>query len=120
LTVVGFILLLLTALCMAVANLLIKEAITAAGGFTPSLSALFRVLRQPAFIVSFGFSSIAAIMWLRVLATQKLSTCYPMFVSLTYSLITLAAFYFLHEHISAQKITGLVLIVAGITAVARG
>jgi multidrug transporter EmrE-like cation transporter len=120
LTLAGFTLLLLTALCMAVANLLIKASITAAGGFTPSLSALFRVCRQPAFIVSFVFSSMAAIMWLRVLATQKLSTCYPLFVSLTYLLITLAAFYLLHERISVQKIAGLIMIIAGITAVSRG
>jgi drug/metabolite transporter (DMT)-like permease len=41
-------------------------------------------------------------------------------VSLTYSLITIGAFYFLHEKISAQKLLGLVIIVVGIATVARG
>jgi drug/metabolite transporter (DMT)-like permease len=41
-------------------------------------------------------------------------------VSLTYSLITLGAFYFLHEKVSAQKIVGLLIILVGITTVARG
>jgi multidrug transporter EmrE-like cation transporter len=119
-TLAGFLLLLLTALCMAVANLLMKNGITTAGGFTASVSALLGLARQPSFVFGFLLSGIAALMWFRILATQKLSTCYPLFVSLTYSLITLAAFYFLHERISMQKVAGLVAIVAGITAVARG
>jgi len=119
-TLGGFTLLLVTALCMAVANLLMKTGIAAAGGFNPSVSALIGLCRQPAFVFGFALSGIAALMWFRILATQKLSTCYPLFVSLTYSLITLAAFYFLHEKISVQKMAGLVAIVAGITAVARG
>ena len=119
-TLAGFTLLVITALCMAVANFFMKTGIMAAGGFTPSLSALVRLCRQPAFVFGFALSGFAGLMWFRILATQKLSTCYPLFVSLTYSLITLGAFYFLHERISAQKIAGLIAIVAGITAVARG
>ena len=116
----GFLLLLLTALCMAVANVLMKNGIAAAGGFLPSLAALLRLLRQPMFVSGFLLSGVAALMWFRILATQKLSTCYPLFVGLTYSLLTLGAFYFLHEKISLQKLAGLAAIVAGITAVARG
>lgn len=119
-TLAGFTLLVITALCMAVANLLMKTGVLAAGGFSLSVSALVRLCRQPLFVLGFALSGIAALMWFRILATQKLSTCYPLFVSLTYLLITLAAFYFLHEKISAQKMAGLVAIVAGIIAVARG
>jgi drug/metabolite transporter (DMT)-like permease len=78
------------------------------------------LLRQPAFVAGFLLTGIAALMWFRILSTQKLSTCYPLFVSLTYSLITIGAFYFLHEKISTQKLVGLVIIIAGITTVARG
>ena len=39
-TLAGFTLLVITALCMAVANFLMKTGIMAAGGFIPSLSAL--------------------------------------------------------------------------------
>jgi len=119
-TLAAFSLLLLTALCMAIANLLIKTSITAAGGFSPSVYAFLRLCQQPTFVCGILLTGMAALMWFRILATQKLSTCYPLFVSLTYSLITLAAFYFLHERISVQKVAGLVAIVAGITAVARG
>jgi multidrug transporter EmrE-like cation transporter len=119
-TPAGFLLLVLTAACMALANLLMKNGIAHAGGFSPSISALFSLVRQPAFVGGFLLSGVAALMWFRILATQKLSTCYPLFVSLTYTLITIGAFYFLHEKISAQKLFGLLIIIVGITTVARG
>ncbi len=116
----GFGLLFLTAVLMAVANLLIKHGIVQAGGFGFSLTGLLQLLRQPILVAGCSLTGIAAILWFRVLATQKLSTCYPLFVSLTYSLITIGAVYFLHEKMSAQKLLGLVVIVVGITTVARG
>lgn len=119
-TVPGFFLLLLTAFCMAVANFLMKKGITIAGGFVPSPGGLLRLAGQPVFLLGFVLSGVAALMWFHILSTQKLSTAYPLFVSLTYSLITLGAFYFLHEQISIQKLAGLVAIVVGIAAVARG
>lgn len=119
-TLAGFLLLLVTAICMAVSNLLMKTGIGQAGGFAPSFGAVLNLLREPAFVVGFLLSGVAALIWFRVLATQKLSTCYPLFVSLTYTLITLGAFYFLHEKVSTQKLIGLLIIVAGITTVARG
>jgi multidrug transporter EmrE-like cation transporter len=119
-TLAGFVLLLITAVCVAVANLLIKHGIEQAGGFAPSVSALFQVLRQPAALAGMLLAALSTLMWLRVLATQKLSTCYPLFVSLTYFLITVGALYFLHEKMSTQKMVGLLVIVVGITTVARG
>jgi drug/metabolite transporter (DMT)-like permease len=120
LSLTGFLLLLLTAVFGAVANLLVKRGVSLAGGFTPSLSALLQLLRQPALVGGLLLTGIAGLLWLRILATQKLSTCYPLFVSLTYSLITIGSFYFLHEKISSQKLVGLVVIVIGITTIARG
>ena len=119
-TLAGFLLLLLTAACMAVANVLMKNGIGQAGGFAPSFSAVLSLLRQPAFVIGFLLTGVAALMWFRILATQKLSTCYPLFVSLTYTLITIGAFYFLHERVSTQKLLGLVIIVIGIATVSRG
>jgi drug/metabolite transporter (DMT)-like permease len=120
LTLAGFALLLITAVAMAVANLLIKHGIEQAGGFTPSVAALLHLLRQPALLAGVALTGFSALMWFRILATQKLSTCYPLFVSLTYSLITVGAAYFLHEKMSTQKLVGLLVIVVGITTVARG
>jgi multidrug transporter EmrE-like cation transporter len=119
-TLGGFFLLLLTAACGAAANVLMKAGIGRAGGFVFSVNALFRLAMQPMFVAGFLLTGAAALMWFRILATQKLSTCYPLFVSLTYALITLGAFYFLQERISAQKLIGLALLIGGITTVARG
>jgi drug/metabolite transporter (DMT)-like permease len=120
LSLTGFLLVLLTAVVMAVANLWIKNGIAQAGGFAPSLVALLQLLRQPALVAGLLLTGIAGLLWFRILATQKLSTCYPLFVSLTYALITIGSFYFLHEKISMQKLVGLVVIIIGITTVARG
>jgi multidrug transporter EmrE-like cation transporter len=119
-TVGGFLLLFVTAACMAVANVLLKVGVEHAGGVRLSLTPIFALIRQPAFVGGFLLTALAAVMWLYILSTQKLSTCYPLFVSLTYTLITVGAFYFLHEKISTQKLIGLLIIVAGITTVARG
>jgi multidrug transporter EmrE-like cation transporter len=120
LSLTGFLLLLLTAVLGAVANLLIKRGISLAAGFTPSLSGLLQMVRQPALVGGLLLTGVAGVLWLRILATQKLSTCYPLFVSLTYMLITIGSFYFLNEKISLQKLVGLVVIVIGITTIARG
>jgi len=120
LTLAGFVLLLITAVVMAGANLLIKHGIEQAGGFTPSVAALLHLFRQPAWLAGVALTGFSALLWFRILATQKLSTCYPLFVSLTYSLITVGAAYFLHEKMSTQKLVGLLVIVVGITTVARG
>jgi multidrug transporter EmrE-like cation transporter len=119
-TLGGFILVIVTAICMAGANLLLKNGIAQAGGFLPSISALWQLVRQPAFVGGALLTAAGALMWFRILATQKLSTCYPLFVSLTYFLITVAAFYFLHEKISLQKLAGLAAMLVGIVVVARG
>jgi drug/metabolite transporter (DMT)-like permease len=119
-TLAGFGLLLITAVGMAVANLLIKTGIEQAGGFVPSIAALLHLLRQPVLLAGVALTGFSALLWFRILATQKLSTCYPLFVSLTYSFITVGAAYFLHEKMSTQKLVGLLIIVAGITTVARG
>lgn len=119
-TLGGFTLLLVTAVCMAGANLLLKNGIAQAGAFEPSLSALWQSARQPAVVGGVLLTAAGALMWFRVLATQKLSTCYPLFVSLTYFLITLGAVYLLHEKISLQKLAGLAAMLVGIVVVARG
>jgi multidrug transporter EmrE-like cation transporter len=116
----GFVLLLLTAFFAALANLSIKIGVSRTVVSEPIMRALLQLIWQPAFVVGMLLMGIAGLMWFRVLATQRLSTCYPLFVSLTYFLITIASFYFLHEQISAQKFAGLITIIVGITIVARG
>ena len=104
---------------MATANFLMKAGISRAGGFGFSLAGLLGLLRQPAFDGGFLLSGCAALMWFQLLSTQRLSTCYPLFVGLTYLLMTLGALYLFREELSAQKLAGLGAIVFGIALVAR-
>jgi multidrug transporter EmrE-like cation transporter len=116
----GFVLSLLTALFGAVANLLIKNGNAQAGGFTRLLSSLLQSPRQPALVAGLLLTGILGLLWLRILATQKFCTCYPLFVSLTYSLISVGSYDFLHEKVSIRRLVGRVVIITGIMTLARG
>jgi multidrug transporter EmrE-like cation transporter len=65
-------------------------------------------------------NGIAGLLWLRILAAQKFYTCYPLFVRLNYSLISIRSFDFLHEKVSIRKLVGRVVIIVGIMTLARG
>lgn len=113
-------LLLFTGLCMSGANLLMKRGVSGSDSPILSLRGLLHLAQQPSLIAGALLTGIGAIIWLRILSTQKLSTCYPLFVSLTYLLITIGAFCFFGEKISMQKLVGLGAIVLGMLAVAQG
>jgi multidrug transporter EmrE-like cation transporter len=119
-TASGYALILCTAAIMASSNMLMKHGISRAGGFTFSVGSLSRIAMQPSFTAGFLMAGIAAILWFQILSTQKLSVCYPIFVSLTYGMVTLGAFLLFRETLSVQKIAGLIAIVVGIVFVARG
>lgn len=116
----AYALLLSTAGLAASSNILMKDGIARAGGFTLSFAALLRVAAQPTFAAGFLMAGAAAVLWFQILSTQKLAICYPVFVSLTYGLVTVGAILFLRETLSLQKIAGLVAMVVGIVFVARG
>jgi multidrug transporter EmrE-like cation transporter len=115
----GFVLVLLTAALTMAANLMLRVGIDAAGGFSVSgatqlVHALVRLFMQPMFAIGFVVYFLAALIWFRVVATEPLSVAYPILVSLTFSLVTAAAVFILSEPISARKVVGLVVILAGI------
>ena len=57
---------------------------------------------------------LSQILWLYILATQKLSIAYPLQLALTISLFTIVSFYFFKETIQLKQIIGLGLIFLGI------
>jgi multidrug transporter EmrE-like cation transporter len=119
---VGFLLVLLTAALTMVANLMLRVGIDAAGGFSAGgavqlLQALLRLFAQPLFAIGFIVYFLAAVVWFRVVATEPLSLAYPILVSLTFSLVTVAAVLILREPVSARKVVGLLVILAGIVII---
>lgn len=119
----GLWLVILSSLCTVVANLMMRGGILRNGSFTLSLitlrSQMLSLARQPLFVLGVIFYALAALVWFDVLARENLSTSYPLLVSLTFVLVTVGAMIFFHEHISWQKVLGLVIILVGIVLVAR-
>lgn len=120
----GFILVVISALLTVMANLMLREGVVRAGGFSLSTGTLAReianLLRQPLFDTGMFLYGLASLVWFRVLSTEELSSSYPLLVSLTFLLVTLGAVLLFREPLSIRKVIGLGVILAGILLVARG
>jgi multidrug transporter EmrE-like cation transporter len=107
-----------------VANLLLRAGLDRAGGFPVRLAdipaGLLRLGAEPFFDLGMGLYVAAMLVWFRVLATQPLTTAYPIVMSLNFVLVTLAAVLLFRESLSAMKVIGLVVILAGIFVLSRG
>ena len=112
-----------SALLTAAANLLMRAGVRAAGGFALSIQSFFPQLRalvcQPMFACGIVLYGLAAFLWFAVIAVEDLSASYPMLVSAVFILVTTGAAIFFQERVSAQKIAGLLVILAGILLVGR-
>jgi multidrug transporter EmrE-like cation transporter len=117
----GLSLVLLSAAVTVVANLLLRVGIRgtgaafgAGGGFP---RALLRLLGHPAFdagVVLYGF---AALLWIRIVATEPLSAAYPLLITITFVLVTVGAVALFGESLTLRKVTGLAIMVIGILVV---
>jgi multidrug transporter EmrE-like cation transporter len=120
-TSIGWVLVLLSAGLQVAGTLLLRGGIDRAGGFGSSLAevptSLLRLVSQPLFLIGFIFYGLAALVWFRVIATQPLSTAYPLLVSLTFIFVTLGAIVFYHESFSWLKAFGLGIILTGVLIV---
>ena len=113
----------LAALLLVASNLMLRAGVMRAGGFSLSLEKLFSdllaLVREPLVVIAVVLLGGAALLWFRVIATEYLSTAYPLVVSLSFVLITLGAVVLFHEPIYWQKVLGIGVILAGIVLVAR-
>jgi len=113
------------ALATAVSNLLIRAGVERHGGFRPSGLAdlawqFFELLLQPLFLTGFLLYFAAALIWFRTIALAPLTVTYPLLVSLTFIAVTLGAVFVWGEPLTASKLIGLGLIIAGIALVSAG
>ena len=115
-----FILVLITALSMAVANLLIRAGVDKSGGqLGLTRASLLSVVTQPLYLVGLLLVGLAGILWIRVISTGPLSVIYPLFVSLTYLLIVFGAVIVFHENLSFSKMAGLCFVLVGMVLLTR-
>jgi multidrug transporter EmrE-like cation transporter len=81
------------------------------------LRVVLAILTAPTVIIGLGCFGLSAIVWLFVLARIPLSTAYP-FVALGIAITVIAGRLLFDEPLSALKVGGVALILAGIAAVA--
>ncbi|MBM3326028.1 MAG: hypothetical protein FJY65_03450 [Calditrichaeota bacterium] len=106
------------------ANLLLRYGLVKIGGFRLGggtfADLMLRLFKQPSIPVGFILYFIGALIWFRVLSIAEVSSSYPILVGLTFASVTAGAVILFHESLSAMKIIGICVILAGIIITARG
>ncbi len=116
----GIPLILLAVLLGATGQIIMKMGMKIYGEVTATSvwGQLVPILRVPQVFLGFVCYGLSAVLWIAVVSNVDLSLAYPM-VSLAYVLVFLASWLFLGEHISAMRLAGLVIIVAGVLVISR-
>ncbi len=113
-----YLLALISIILGSVAQLLLKvgsSSLTDAGGVRQTVENL---ITNPSFLGGVACYGLSLVLWLYVLANMELGKAYPL-VSLGYVFAVLLGYLFLHESISPYRITGLILIIAGVIFIAK-
>ena len=108
----------------AVAQVLMKLGMTA-GPMREALATgapvrvLVAVLTSPGVMGGLALYGIATVLWLGVLSRVELSQAYP-FVGLSFVLAAVLGYFVFADAVSATRVAGIALIVAGVVLVGRG
>jgi drug/metabolite transporter (DMT)-like permease len=116
----GIPLILLAVLLGAVGQIVMKRGMQIYGEVTATSvwSQLVPILKTPQVAIGFLCYALSAVLWIAVVSNVDLSLAYPM-VSLAYVIVFVASWLFLGEHISALRLVGLLIIVAGVIVISR-
>ena len=122
-TLRGFYLIVFSAMLTAAANLLLRGGVLRYGEFslTPDRikNDLIHLGMEPLFVAGVILYGLAAIVWFSVISIEDLSTSYPVLVGMVFILVAAGSIYFFHESFVWQKVLGMMLILGGITVIAR-
>ena len=108
----------------AVAQVLMKLGMTA-GPMREALATgapvrvVVAVLTSPGVMGGLVLYGIATVLWLGVLSRVELSQAYP-FVGLSFVLAAVLGYFVFADAVSATRVAGIALIVAGVVLVGRG
>jgi multidrug transporter EmrE-like cation transporter len=113
----------LSAMLTVAANLMMRYGLVRCGGFVLRdggvAGLVVRLLGQPFFLLGFLCYGMAALVWFKVLSIAEVSSSYPMLVGLTFVLVTVGAILLFNESVSVLKVTGILVVLAGIILIAR-
>ena len=105
-----------------VGNLMMRQGVVRAGGFSLEMDtlshSLMDLVRQPLLVGGVTLYGLASLAWFRVISTEDLNSSYPLLVSLTFLFVTIGATFLFDEPIGVQKIVGIASILIGILLVA--
>ncbi|MFL9960548.1 SMR family transporter [Paraburkholderia sediminicola] len=121
-SILSFGLILTGVLLNAMAQLWLKAGTNALGAISFSrdagISTIFRVGFEPHIMGGLGCYVLSVAIWIVALSKVPVSVAYPM-LSIGYVVNALAAWYFFGEFLSAQKLVGIAVIIAGVYLVAK-
>lgn len=107
----------------SIANLMMRRVVAGVGteGNTAvQVRAWMGVAQRPSFVLAWVLYGAAVVLWFRVLASEQVTSGYPVLVGLTFVFVTAGAVVALNETVSTLKISGMALILLGILMVSRG
>lgn len=116
----GLLLLIPAILLSTTGELFFKMGMNRIGGFAFNPAAvrqvLPRVIRNPFIWIGFIGFGLGAVFWLGVLSRVPLSLAYPI-LALSYFVVVVEAWLFLHERVTWQRFLGVLVIVVGVLIV---
>lgn len=115
-------LILLGVLLNAGAQLLLKEGMRRIGYFefawANAIPVGMQVAANPFVLLGIAAYVLSVVVWLLVLSRVEVSFAYPL-LSVGYIVNAIAGYYLFQEHLSVSRITGILIIVAGVYLVTR-
>lgn len=110
-------LILLSVFMGAAGQILLKVGANILGEFDFSLNTFFHsiwvILKSPVIVIGLILFGLSFMLWVKVLTKSELSQAYPM-VSLSYVIIGVLSPILFNEQLTANKVIGMVTIVAGV------
>lgn len=107
----------------SIANLMMRRVVAGVGtegNTTVQMRAWMGVAQRPSFVLAWLLYGVAVVLWFRVLASEQVTSSYPVLVGLTFLFVTSGAVVALNETVSMLKISGMGFILLGILMVSRG
>ncbi len=115
----GNILTILTSIAFGAAGqILLKMGVNKLGSIQLSMNGLLSILKNLYIWIGLVLFGASFLLWLKILSKNDLSYVYPM-VSLNYVIIIVASRFLFNEPLTANKVIGTVIIVAGVFLINR-
>jgi multidrug transporter EmrE-like cation transporter len=99
---------------------LVNKGFSWRGSFVGLGRDLLHLLSFPLIWVGILLFIAANVLWLMILATQKLGIAYPLQIALVFLFSTVSAILLFGEKPTAISFTGLVLVVSGVVLISKG